>query len=246
MAAAISAATACAGCDAPPPPKTTQNASNSTSASTVTGESPRAVLKRLSEAYRERAFRTIEPLVIRESAGETVQTLTAISDFLSANDELGRVVQETFGQGLARATDQSGIAGSLDIFSDNVSLLEERIDGEAAVVTFLIEGRLPLREAKMRLQDGRWRYDPGGGYDPSVPEAFRRMAEGLRMVATDLKAGKQPPGMAEKPEQLLEEIRIRMVPGLSMLRRPHGASSAPSPRSIPGSVPPSVPVPTTP
>ena len=157
-----------------------------------------------------------------QRVGEITATLTAIDEFLTANEQLFGYVRDHISGGVARVIDQSDIAGTLDIFSRYVELVDERIDGDAAVVTYTVDGQLPVRETKLVRIDGTWRYDPGEGYDPQFPAAFRRMAEGLRMVYDDLRSGRTPADVRNNPDKLIEEIRLRMLPGVQMLPRGKG------------------------
>ncbi len=191
------------------------------------GPSPRELVASLIAAHNQRSYAAIEPLCHPQRVSEVVSTLTAVDGFLSANDELCGLVREKVSGGAARVIDQSRIAANLDIFSAYVELRDERIDGDAAVVTYTVDGRLPVRETRLVRCDGRWRYDPGTGYRAEIPAAFQRMADGLRLVSNDLKSGRIPAAKAaEDPRMLIEEVRLRLLPGLQMLPQPGTTSSA--------------------
>src|SRR5262249_31668613 len=125
--------------------------------------------------------------------------------------------------GLAASIDQSHLGASLDIFSIGVQFVSETIDGDRAEVAYTVDGRVPLRRAALLRTGGAWRYDPGPGYDPALPSAFDRMADGLRMVTEDLRSGRiSHDAIVGDPDRLLEEVRVRLLPGVKLLKRPAG------------------------
>lgn len=185
------------------------------------GPSPRDVIASLIAAHRQRSYAAIEPLCHPERVSEVISTLTAVDGFLSANDELCGLVRERVSGGAARVIDQSRIAANLDIFSPYVEVRNERIEGDTAVVTYTVDGKLPVRETRLLRSNGRWRYDPGEGYRAEIPAAFQRMADGLRLVSNDLKTGRLSAARAtEDPQTLIEEVRLRLLPGLQLLPQP--------------------------
>lgn len=190
---------------------------------------PRETIAALAAAHQQRSYAKIEPFCHPQRVSQVISTLTAVDDFLTANEELCALVREKISGGAARVVDQSNFAANLDIFSTYVEVRDQRIEGETAAVTYTVDGRLPIREARLVRIDGRWRYDPGDGYHPDIPAAFQRMADGLRLVAGDLKSGRIAPGKAaEDPQSLIEEVRLRLLPGLQMLPQ-RNASSSPQP-----------------
>lgn len=161
-------------------------------------------------------------------AADAARTLAAIDEFLLANRLLCEHVRDRFGPGMAQLIDQSHIAGNLDVFSPYVELVDEEVNGDEAHVSFTVDGRLPLKRTRLVRVDGQWKYDPGDGYATNLPDAFRRMAEGLRLVLDGLKRG-QPAAerILEKPEVLVEEVRVRLIPGVAMLKPTTAPASGP-------------------
>jgi hypothetical protein len=195
-------------------------ATPTTAAARDAAASPKQVVQRLIDAHKTTSYASIESLCVPERVSEITGTLTAIDEFLTANDALCDFVRDHISGGVARVIDQSDMASNLDIFSRYAEVVDERIDRDSALVTYTVDGRLPVRETKLVRIEGTWRYDPGDGYDAQIPAAFRRMAEGLRMVHDDLRNGRTPPEVRDDAEKLIEEVRLRMLPGVQML--PHG------------------------
>ena len=163
-------------------------------------------------------YRPLRRLVVPERAHEVVKTLVAVDEFLMMNKALCDYVRENFTLGLSQSIDQSRLGRNLDVFSEYVQVIEQRVDGLRATVSFTVDGRLPLRRAELVKVDGGWRYDPGEGYDPQLPAAFQRMARGLQHVLDDLKSGRLAADtLRAEPELLIEEVRVRLIPGIKML-----------------------------
>jgi hypothetical protein len=160
----------------------------------------------------------MDELIVPGRTHEVVKTLMAVDDFLRMNRTLRNYVREEFAIGLSQSIDQSHWGAHLDIFSRYVELVAEHVEGETATVSFTVDGRLPVQRAHLVRTDGVWRYDPGPGYDPQLPAAFQQMARGLRQVLDDLKDGRLPAdAIRADPARLIEEVRVRLVPGIKML-----------------------------
>lgn len=193
---------------------------SSSAAGRADATTPRQVLAKLRELRAASKYREMETWIVPERAGEVARTLLAIDGFINANEALVNFVQQNVSPGLARVIDQSYLAQSLDIFSSGIGWLDEVVDGDAATVAFTIEAKIPARHAQLVRVGGSWRYDPGGGFDPAMPAAFDRMALGLRQSLDDLRSGKLSlETLRDDPRRLLEEIRLRLMPGVNMLPR---------------------------
>lgn len=188
--------------------------------------SPRATIARLIAVRESGSYQPMNGLIVPERVHEVVKTLMAVDEFLRVNRVLCNYVRDEFAFGLSQSIDQSQWGAHLDIFSRYVELIEERIEGNTATVSFTVDGRLPVQRARLVRMDGVWRYDPGAGYDPRLPAAFQRMAGGLRQVLDELKSGSLPAdAIRADPQRLVEEVRVRLLPGIKML--PVGPSSQP-------------------
>ena len=186
-------------------------------------QSPRAVLERLIAARKHGQNQEFEKLVVAERCHDLVNTLMAVDEFLNANLLLRSYVREHFSADLSLAIDQSQWGSSLGLFSRYVELISERIEDGKAIVSFSVDDRVPLRHAKLVIVGGQWRYDPGTGFTPELPAAFLRMAEGLRQALDELKSERlSATAIFAQPELLIDEVRLRLLPGIKMLPRPDG------------------------
>jgi len=183
--------------------------------------SPRATIEQLLAARANGSYQAMGAFIVPGCVHEVIKTLMAVDAFLQANRALCNHVRDEISLGLAQSIDHEEWGAHLDIFSRYVELVDEWSEGETATVSFMVDGRLPLRRARLMLVDGQWRYDPEGGYDPQLPAAFERMAQGLRLMLDDLRSGRvSREAILENPERLIEEVRVRLLPGVGMLPPP--------------------------
>lgn len=181
--------------------------------------SPKAVLERLVRLRAERRYPEMSPLIVRDQSSAVITTLLAIDDFIAANERLRSYVRDHVGGGLADEIDQSPLAADLEIFSRTIEFLDEKITGDSSRVGFLANNTLPVRQALLARTSTGWRYDPGGGGDPRLAEAFSRMARALDQCRSEMQMGRlKTESMSENPEPLLREIRTRLSPAMRELR----------------------------
>jgi hypothetical protein len=188
-------------------------------------ETPRETLVRLIAAREAHAYRDMRALILSQQAEQVITYLMAADDFLLANREICEYVRDQVGLGLAQSIDQSHLAANLEIFSPYVELLDEVVEGDVAVVSFVVDNSLPVKRAELRRIGDTWRYNPGPGYAPELPKAFHRMARGLRQALQEIKSGRlSPEKLRNDPDLLVKEVEIRLLPGVKMLRRPDPTS----------------------
>lgn len=190
--------------------------------------SPRQTLTRLIQSFTRGNVHAMTPLIVPERASDVVLMLTAAQEFLAANEQLCELVRREVGLGLAQTIDQSRWAYFLSVFSRNVELLDEHVQGDQAEVSFLVDGQLPARRALLRRSDGAWRYDPGPGDYQQLAEALRRMARGLRQTIEEIRSGRlSPQVLRDHPQRLVEEVRVRLLPGAKRLPPPPPVPESP-------------------
>jgi hypothetical protein len=187
---------------------------------------PIETLQELIRLHDAGQYATMAPLIVSERASQVVDTLRAVDDVAIANRSLVQFVREHFSPNLADAIDQQYLTVNMEIFSQSADLLDVVIDadGKHATVAFAPLGRLPIERAHLQLVDGRWRYDPGEGYDPRAVRAFQQIADGLRQALADLRAGRPSADQVQRdPNSLVEAVRLRLAPAVRDLPRPESA-----------------------
>lgn len=196
-----------------------------TAGSIGAGFSPRDTVERLIALRATRKYDQMLPMIVKNQRHEVVRYLPAIDEFLNAGRVLCEHVRGRHGVGVAALIDFSHLAGNLDIFSEYVAVLDESVDGDAASVAYTVDRRLPVRHARLRRVGDRWLYDPGQGYGPQLIPALRKMSEGLRRTLQEMQSGNlKQADFAAFPEELVEAVRIRILPGVKMLPLPPAES----------------------
>lgn len=192
-----------------------------TTAGANTPSTPSDVIREILKTRKSAQYSALRELVLPDRAEPITRTLLAVDDFLAANQKLCDQIRERVGPGVSARVDQSHLADHLDVFSRYVDLIGEVVDGDSAIVRFTIDGKLPAKSAQLLRIDGRWRYDPGPGYSAGLVAAFEKMTEGLRQLADELRSGAlNVDPFRENPDRLLEEVRLRLLPGVKMLPGP--------------------------
>ena len=183
--------------------------------------SPLETVALLIQARQAGDYQKMRSLIVSERIADVMTTLLAVDSFLTANQQLCELIRTKVGPGLSQTIDQSHYAYRLEIFSKYVELLDDNIVGQAATVAFLVDQQLPARHAQLRLVDGAWRYDPGPGDYQQLARAFERMAHGLRQAFQEIHGGRiRLADLRQDPDKLINEVRIRLLPGVKMLPKP--------------------------
>ena len=101
------------------------------------------------------------------------------------NDVLQAAVTRRLGPATARMFDRSGARNAIGVFSENVKLLTERLDGDTAVVAIQVADRVPLIDVRLARHDDRWVLQT----DPPIPgmaAELAKLAEALVATARRL------------------------------------------------------------
>ncbi len=178
-------------------------------------------LQDLVFARRAGDLAAVERLVLPARRTELIETLTAIDGFVEAAERLQDYVRRTFGAALAEGVQLAALGRNLGVLSADVELLDARpLADEAGVVrvSYVAGNAPPARYARMVRSDGSWWYDPGEGFDPALPAAFRRMAEDLARFQAELEGDEALRTRIHRDAQVFQDaLAERMAPGLGML-----------------------------
>ena len=165
-------------------------------------KSPSDTIRLVHEYRLAGRLALLEEHLVPEQRPQVVELIQAVDRLLWGNGVLKAAVTQHFGPSLARAFDRSQAANVIGVFSRDLTVLDETVDGNTAVVTLQIADRIPLDKVQLVRREGRWliRTDPP---IPGVSGEIRRLAEVLidvsRMIADkDL-----------TPIQLKKELALR-------------------------------------
>ncbi len=151
-------------------------------------ETPLAVAGHLRDWHRERRYRLLEPYVEPEQRVLLVDTLMAFNRFLEANERSQRRLWAMHGERVGVEFDLSHLADAMGLFSPDVEFRSERIDGNQAVLSVQVAGRVPLEEHQFVRRDRRWVYAPESPI-PSLPELIHELAAGMEEFTRQLEKG---------------------------------------------------------
>jgi len=173
----------CAGCDRPGRlPHTDAPVPGPSSPAHLDAESPIALVRRAHDLRLAGRLDALEAVIDPKQARDVVSLLFALDRLARADHTLGLAIKKAFGSAVAREFDHQALVNAAGVFSRDVDLVSERIDGDHATVTFQVAKRVPLDEVALVKLNGEWRIRT----DDPIPEAVReieRLAEGLTSVA---------------------------------------------------------------
>jgi hypothetical protein len=179
---------------------------------------PRATVEQILTLRAERQYAALRAHIKPGDGGKLVATLIAIDDLLDANEVLQQWVLTNVGPSAARTIDQDYLSDALGIFSRNVELLDDALEGDVATVTYTVGGRLPAQVARLVRVGDAWCYDPEDGYSPALPEALHELAHGLERTRDELASGRwNRDELARNPNQIVRLIESNLRPGLRKL-----------------------------
>jgi len=127
--------------------------------------SPMETLARVREYRRAGRPSLVERSIVPEQRSAVSELLYAVDRLEQAGEALNGAVRTHLGLAFAEMFDYSQVANIVGVFSRDVELIDQRIEGEAAVVTIQVSGRVPLDEVHLLLRDGQWQITT----DPSIP-----------------------------------------------------------------------------
>ena len=141
---------------------------------------------RLLRAHRDAGrFDQLRPYLLPEQRRYVIDLIQAVDRLDRGNDVLQAAVTRRFGPATARMFDRSGARNAIGVFSENVKLLTERLDGDTAVVAIQVADRVPLIDVRLTRHDDRWVLQT----DPPIPgmaAELAKLAEALVATARRL------------------------------------------------------------
>ncbi len=138
----------------------------------------------------------IEPYLLPEQRSAVVELIQAVDRLAWAEKVLQAAVTRHLGRASAAMFDHSDVVNIIGVFSRDVEVVAGRVDGDQALVTIQVAGRVPLEEVNMILRAKRWVIQTDAPV-PGVAGQLRDLAEVLidaarrvekdRLTAAELK-----------------------------------------------------------
>ncbi|MFQ5413585.1 MAG: hypothetical protein ACE5E6_03915 [Phycisphaerae bacterium] len=167
--------------------------------------SPTQTVAHVNALRRSGRYRAIEPFLLDEQRPHIIALIQSVDRLLTANGVLQAAITDRLGPASAQPFDRASVGDIIGVFSMNLRVHDERIDGDTAVVTIEVGGRLPLDEVTLRRRDRRWviETDPPR---PAVTAELFRLADVLTDVARDVRT------RSFTADELRRELAFRLAP----------------------------------
>lgn len=170
---------------------------------------PKETVERMVELRRLARYGVLRTFVEPAHASGVIDFLLAMDDVGAANAEVQAAIRKRLPSVAASNWDLSWLRNWQSLFSADVRVLDEQVDGDRARVTIRVADVMPLETIEMRREGTRWVYDPGAG-PGALPPALHRLATSLRRIAATVMTR----DLTER--DLRTEFRLRIHP---LLRR---------------------------
>jgi hypothetical protein len=173
--------------------------------------SPSQTIQHARELRQRSAYRELARCLVPEQSSVVVRHLQAVDRLVVAHQSLNQLIAERIGIGSATLIDPTALGNIAGVFSDDVQIVDETVQGDHAVVAISVAGRLPLENVTLLQVDGRWRLKT----DPPVPELseqLHKLADAADRVATVLRSRPMT-----APE-IRHELDLRQAPILKRIQ----------------------------
>ena len=171
-------------------------------ASPAEGRLPIDVVRRVHEYRLAGRVGLIAQHLVPDQRPYVIELVQGVDRLLWGNQVLQAAVTNHFGPASAKGFDRSQAGNAIGVFSQDVDILDERIDGETAVVGIQVAGRVPLDEVKLVRREGRWLIQTAPPI-PGVADELRHLADVLVDTARMLDK------RAMTPIELKKELDLR-------------------------------------
>ena len=172
--------------------------------------SPLETVKRAHALRNAGDLSRLEPFLLPEHREQVIKLLAAVDEILATNRALQLAVSRKMGPSAASLFERQEMANILGVFSQELTVLEERQTEGTAVVMIQVTEQPAPEEVSLVLHESRWviKTDP-----PIVgmAEEFQNLAEVNRGLAREV----EEEGMTL--DTLKEQLRQRRIPILRRL-----------------------------
>lgn len=179
-------------CDENSPITTTPNepAAGAHAGSDVVDEalSPSATVRLVSQHRRDGRLSAIGPFLLPDQRPHIIELIQSVDRLRWANQVLTESVAKNLGESTAKAFDRSELANIIGVFSWDVAVIDETIEGDRATVSFQIGDRLPLDRVQLVRRAKKWviQTDPP---IPGIATELLKLAEATIAVARQVDRG---------------------------------------------------------
>jgi hypothetical protein len=173
--------------------------------------SPSQTILRARELRQRNAYGELGRYLIPEQRSAVVRHLQAVDRLVVAHESLNQLIAQRIGIGSATLIDPTALGNIAGVFSADVEIVEETVQGDRAVVTISVAGRLPLENVSLTRVDGQWLL----ATDPPVPDLsvqIHKLADAADRVAQVLRSRPMT------AQEVRHELDLRQAPVLKRIR----------------------------
>jgi len=173
--------------------------------------SPSQTLLRARELRQRNAYGELGRYLIPEQRSAVVRHLQAVDRLVVAHESLNQLIAERIGIGSATLIDPTALGNIAGVFSADVEIVDENVQGDRAVVTISVAGRLPLENVSLTRVNGQWLL----GTDPPVPDLsaqIHKLADAADRVAQVLRSRPMT------SQEVRHELELRQTPILKRIQ----------------------------
>ena len=203
-----------AACDRPAPRQAQAglNESTDSEASIPQGLDPTQTVEHLRQMRKQGRYSLIEPFLQKSQCVIVIAKIRAVDRLVVAGAQLRNRVREHMGVSAAQSFDGFSQLGNIaGVFSEDVSVVGQHVDGDRAEIRYSVAGRLPLKTVDLLRRDGRWTMQTDSV--EGVPELLLKLAFLLERMSDRMVEG--PMTLAE----LHHEIELRQSAIMRRLRK---------------------------
>jgi hypothetical protein len=173
---------------------------------------PADVVRRVNEHRRAGRLGEMADYVAEDQRAAVIDLVGAVDQLLLDNLVLQDRIKASGGKAIATLFDRRDAANIIDVFSHDVEVAGEQVDGDSAEVTIRVGQRLPFSVVRLQRQDGGWIIQP----DPPVPglaDEIRHLGKALRRVAQTVEQREL------SVEEIKKEIEFWQTPVLKRIEK---------------------------
>ena len=184
--------------------------------------SPSDTLRLVRQYRAQGAFNRLRDYLVPEQREAVIDHLLAVDELVMSYRLLNHVVAERVGQGSATAFDPQAVANIVGVFSRDVTLVDEVVDGDRATITISVAGRVPVEHVEMVMPDDVWLVKTDTPVIGLASE-IRKLAEATDHVVFEIRSRDMT------AEDVREELNLRQRPILERIKQLTEAQAAPAP-----------------
>jgi hypothetical protein len=144
--------------------------------------SPLQTVRRVHELRLAGELVLLERYLVPEQRRAIIELIQSVDQLVLANHVLREAVTEHLGAATAQRFDRPQVANIIGVFSHDVEILGERIEGDEAVVTIQVARRLPLSQVELMRTATGWRIQTDPPIE-GVAGEIRRLAQTMTDAA---------------------------------------------------------------